>query len=89
MNEDLTQKLQNILGTLDKDKLLKGKKEVEKFLSTEEGKKLISNLNNEDKSKIMEKFMKMDSNELKKKLDSDELSNLSKLKAGDIFKKLR
>ena len=89
MKEDLTQKLQNILGTLDKDKLLKGKKEVESFLSTAEGKKLVANLKNEDKEKILEKFMKMDSGDLKRKLNTDGLKNLSGLKAEDIFRKLR
>lgn len=89
MKEDLSQKLQNILNTIDKDKLLKGKKEVENFLSTSEGKKLISNLKDEDKSKILEKFMKMDSEELKKKLKADGLSGLSNIKANDILKKLR
>ncbi len=89
MKEDLSQKLQNILNTIDKDKLLKGKKEVENFLSTSEGKKLISNLKDEDKSKILEKFMKMDSEELRKKLKADGLSGLSNIKANDILKKLR
>lgn len=89
MKEDLSQKLQNILGTLDKDKLLKGKRDVENFLSTAEGKKFITNLKNEDKEKILEKFMKMDSGELKKRLSADGLKNLSGLKADDIFRKLR
>ena len=89
MKEDLTQKLRNILGTLDKDKLLKGKKEVENFLSTQEGKKLVANLKNEDKEKILEKFMKMDSENLKRKLSTDGLKNLSGLTAEDIFRKLR
>ena len=89
MNDDLTQKLRNILSTLDKDKLQKSKKEVESFLSTSEGKKLVANLKNEDKEKILQKFMQMDPGELKKKLNSDGISGISNIKADDIFKKLR
>lgn len=89
MNEDLTQKLQNILSTLDKDKLKKSKMEVENFLSTPEGKKLISNLKNEDKEKILQKFMNIDTGKIKNKLNSDKMSGLSRMTADDILKKLR
>ena len=89
MNEDLTQKLQNILSTLDKDKLKKSKMEVENFLSTPEGKKLISNLKNEDKEKILQKFMNIDTGKLKNKLNTDKMSGLSSMTADDILKKLR
>lgn len=89
MNEDLTQKLQNILSTLDKDKLKKSKMEVENFLSTPEGKKLISNLKNEDKEKILQKFMNIDTGKLKNKLNTDKMSGLSRMTADDILKKLR
>ena len=89
MKEDLAQKLQNILNTLDKDKLQKSKKQVESFLTTPEGKKLISNLKEEDKEKILKNFMNMDQNEIKRKLQSESLTGLSGLKAEDIFKKLR
>ena len=89
MKEDLGQKLQNILNTLDKDKLQKSKKQVESFLTTLEGKKLISNLKDEDNEKLLKKFMSMDQNEIKRKLQSEGVSGLSGLKAEDIFKKLR
>ncbi len=89
MRRDMEQKLQNLLNGMDKGKINSGKQTAEKFLSTPEGKKLLNGLGNIDKNKLSEAFMKMDSSEMKKKLQNADFSKLSGLKAEDILKKLR
>lgn len=89
MKEDINKKLENVLNSMDKNKLNLDKRTVEQLLSTPEGKKLASRLSGVDKNKLINTFMNMDCAELKKKLQNADLSKLSQLKADDILKKLR
>lgn len=89
MKKDIDQKLKNILNSLDKNQINSGKQSIEQLLKTPEGKKLAGSLNGIDKNKLLEKFMNMDSSEIKNKLQNADLSKLSKLNAEDILKKLR
>ena len=86
---DISKKLENVLKGIDKSKINSGKKNITELLSTPEGKKLLSQLGNIDKNKLLETFMSMDTEEMKKKLQTADLSKLSGLKADEILKKLR
>ena len=77
------------MNGLDKNQINSGKKTIEQLLKTPEGKKLAGSLAGVDKEKLLEKFMSMDSSEIKNKLQNADLSKLSKLNAEDILKKLR
>lgn len=89
MRRDVNKKMENILNGIDKNTLNSGKRNIEQLLSSPEGKKLAKSLGNIDKNKVIDQFMKMDPAEMKKKLQSADLSKLSGLKAEDIMKKLR
>ena len=47
------------------------------------------NIGNIDKSKLMNMFMKMDTNEIKRKLQNADLSKMSNINANDIINKLK
>lgn len=87
MEKDITKKLQNVLNSIDKNTINQSKKNIEQFLSTPEGQKLAAKLNTLDKTKILDSFTNMDSEEIKKKLKNTDLSKLSQ--ASEIFKKMR
>ncbi len=89
MRRDINKKLENVLNGMDKNTIDSGKRSVEQLLSTPEGRKLASQIQNVDKKKVIDAFMKMDSSEIKRKLRDADLSKLSNLKAEDILKKLR
>ena len=89
MRRDINKKLENVLNGVDKNTIDSGKRSVEQLLSTPEGRKLASQIQNVDKKKVIDAFMKMDSSEIKRKLRDADLSKLSNLKAEDILKKLR
>ena len=89
MRRDINKKLENVLNGVDKNTIDSGKRSVELLLSTPEGRKLASQIQNVDKKKVIDAFMKMDSSEIKRKLRDADLSKLSNLKAEDILKKLR
>lgn len=89
MNKDVNKKLGDILKGIDTRKISESKKTVENLLKTPEGQKLQKQLGGLDKDKLIESFMQMDTNEIKKKLNKADLSSLSGLNAEDILKKLR
>ena len=89
MRKDINKKLENVLNGMDKNTINSGKRTVEQLLATPEGQKLAGQLGNVDKDKLIDTFMKMDPNEIKRKLQNADLSKLSNLKAEDILKKLR
>ncbi|GEM_PF-3562196 len=89
MNKDVSKKLGDILKGVDTRKISESKKTVENLLRTPEGQKLQKQLDGLDKDKLVESFMKMDTSEIKKKLNKADLSSLSGLSADDIMKKLR
>ena len=89
MSNDLNKKLNEVLSGIDKNKILKSKKTIEEFASTPDGQKLLNELRNTDKNKILEMFMKMDTSEIKRKLQNADVSKLSNMNLGDIKNKLK
>ena len=89
MNNDISKKLNDIISGVDKNKILKSKKTIEDFASTPDGQRLLNELKNTDKNKLLEMFMKMDTSEIKKKLQNADISKLSNIKPGDIKNKLK
>ena len=87
MEKDITKKLQNVLNGIDKNTINQSKKNIEQFLSTPEGHKLAAKLSSVDKSKVLDSFMSMDSEEIKHKLKNADLSKISQ--ASEILKKMR
>ena len=89
MSQDINKKLEDILQGIDKNKINNSKRNFDQLLNTPEGKKLLQNIGNIDKSKLMNMFMKMDTNEIKRKLQNADLSKMSNLNAADIINKLK
>lgn len=89
MNKDISKKLEEVLKGVDASIINNSKKSVENLMKTSEGKKIQQQLSGLDKDKILETFMKMDTNEIKEKLNHADLSALSGLSAEEIMKKLR
>ena len=89
MSNDLNKKLNEVLSGIDKNKILKSKKTIEEFASTPDGQKLLNELKNTDKNKLLEMFMKMDTSEIKRKLQNADVSKLSNMNLGDIKNKLK
>lgn len=88
MNSDVNKKLNDLLSGVDKNKLDAAKKSVEKFINSNDGDKLKQQLKNVDKNKLLNKFMNMDSNEMKSVLQKANLSNLSPDDVSSILNKL-
>lgn len=89
MSNDLNKKLNEVMSGIDKQKILQSKKTIEEFASTPDGQKLLNELRNTDKNKILEMFMKMDVSEIKRKLQNADISKLSDMNLGDIKNKLK
>lgn len=87
MDQNVTKKLGEILQGMDTGKI--NKKTIEQLLKTPEGQKLKEQLGGLDKDKLVEGFMKLDTNAIKKNLSKADLSSLAGMKAEDILKKLR
>jgi len=62
---------------------------ISELLKSSEGKKLIESLSESDKKAIMNKFMNMDTNDIREKLKNVSPASLNNLSADDIMKKLR
>ena len=88
MNSDVNKKLNDLLSGVDKTKLDAAKKSVERFINSNDGDKLKQQLKNVDKNKLLNKFMNMDSNEMKAVLQKANLSNLSPNDVSNILNKL-
>ena len=82
MNNEVNKKLESLLSHADAEK-------IKSFAASEEGQKLKRQIGGADRNKIVEEFLKMDSEQLKKKLENANLSGLSGLSAEQILKKLR
>ncbi len=89
MGQDINKKLEDILQGIDKNKITNSKKSLEQMMNTPEGKKLLQNIGNIDKSKLMNMFMQMDTNEIKRKIQNADLSKMSNINANDIINKLK
>ena len=89
MNQNVNKKLNEVLGGIDKGKLNNAKKSVEQFINSIDGQKLKEQLKGVDKNKLLNNFMNMDSNELKKVLSKANLDKLSGNDIENILKKLK
>ncbi len=89
MDSNVNKKLNDVLSGLNKDKLSNAKRSIEEFLASREGEKIKEKLKGADKDKLIDNFMKMDTNELRKMLQKANLSNLSGIDMNNILKKLK
>lgn len=89
MDNNANKKLENILSSLDKNKVFEAKQSIQKFLNTPDGKNIAKQISNIDKNKLMNMFLGMNSNELKQKLQNADISNLSQKDLNDIINKLK
>jgi len=87
MNKDVENKLKNLLSGINPAVLKNAN--IEKLINSPKGKNIITGLSESDKQKIISAFMGMSNEELKKKLNNVNLSELSGLSADEILKKLR
>ena len=89
MNENVNDKLKDILGGIDKGKLNGARRSVEQFIESNGADKLKEQLKGIDKNKLMNKFMNMDSGELKNVLNKANLDKLSQKDVMNILNKLK
>ena len=82
MNKDLNSKISNILSGLNS-------KDIQNLVNAAKKGGIDKKLSQTDYQKIINEFSKLDSNEIKRKLSSVNPSDISKLSADDIIKKLR
>ena len=83
-NNDIEKKLREVLSGVDMSGF--NSSGIEKLLKSPQGRKLAESISDTDKQKLLNKFMSMNSNEIKNKLNQADLSQLS---VDDILKKLR
>lgn len=89
MNNDPQRKLENIMSSLDKSKVNEVKQKLSAMLNTPDGRKLAGELSGIDKSKLMNTFMSMNVQDMKKKLGKADLSKLSSKDVERILKGLK
>lgn len=89
MGLEVDKKLKDVLSGISAEDLKKSKASIEQLLSTPQGKNLIDKLSNVDKNKILDTFMKMDTNQMKEKLKNVDLSKISQSDAMNIINKLK
>lgn len=89
MNNDPQKKLENILSSLDRNKVSEVKQKLSAMLNTPDGRKLAGELSGIDKNKLMNTFMSMNSQDIKKKLGNVDLSRLSSKDVDKILKNLK
>lgn len=89
MDSNVEKKLNDVLSGIDKGKLNSAKRSVEEFISTKEGQKIKEELKGMDKNKLINSFMKMDTNELRTMLEKANLAGLSGTDIQNILKRLK
>ncbi len=62
---------------------------INELLNSKEGEKIKNSLSEAEKKAIIERFMSLDANEVKRKLSNFDASNLKGLTADDIMKLLK
>lgn len=86
---NINDKLSKMLSGVDSNKLKSSVDAVSKLLSSKEGQKLKNSLSENDKKAIIDKFLSMDENTVSQKLKNVDISQVEKLSAEDIMKKLK
>lgn len=89
MNINAEKKLEDILSSFDKGKVSEAKSKLNDFLNTPEGKKIAYEISGIDKSKLMNKFMSINTSDIKKKIENADLSKLSQKDFENILNKLK
>lgn len=89
MDNSVNRKLENILAGMDKNKINQAKRSLEGFINTPEGRRLAQQLNGADRSKLINMFMSMNADDIKKKLNNADLSKLSGKDIAGIVNKLK
>lgn len=84
MNNEISDKLKNLLSGVSPDALKK--LDIKKLLSSKDAKELAKNISPEEREKFEKAFMSMSNEDIKKKLEK---SNLNGLSMDEIIKKLR
>ena len=83
-NNKIEKKLKEILSGVNMSAI--NNSGIERLLKSPQGKKLAQSMSEADKQNLLQKFMSMDSKDIKDKLNK---ADLSKLSAEEILKKLR
>ncbi len=89
MNQNMNQKLNEILQSLDPEKRRAAEQSAERLLRTPEGRKLASELKNGNTDALARLFMGMNTKDVKEKLQKTDPKALSGLPLEEILKKLR
>ncbi len=83
-NNEIEKKLKEILSGVNMSAI--NNSGIERLLKSPQGKKLAQSMSEADKQNLLQKFMSMDSKDIKDKLNK---ADLSKLSVEEILKKLR
>lgn len=89
MDNNVNKKLENILAGLDKNKVAQAKRSLEGFMNTPEGRRLAQQISSADRSKLINSFMNMNTDDIKKKLNNVDLSKLSGSDIAGVINKLK
>ena len=88
-NNDVNKKLEELLAGMNPNVIKSSKQNIEQILRSPQGQNLANKLSAADKQKLIKSFMNMSNDEIRNKLKNVKMSDLSKLSADDILKKLR
>ena len=82
MNSDMSAKLNSIISGMDQQ-------DLQKLIQMTKNSGILSRLTPTDRQKLINEFSKLDSREIKRKLSGVNSSDLSKLSADELIRKLR
>lgn len=88
-NNDISKKLEALISGMNSSEIAGSKQNIQQFLNSPQGRKLASSLSDNDKKKIMNKFMSMSNADIQNKLRNTNQRDLSNLSIDEILKKLR
>ncbi len=82
MNNNINQKLEEVLKKINPS-------DLKKLAASPAVLQIIKNLNNEDREKLLREFSNLNTDEIKRKLNSSDLAGLQGLSADEIIKRLK
>lgn len=82
MNNDMSAKLNSIISSMNPQ-------DLQKIIQMTKSSGILSRLTPSDRQKLINEFSKLDSKEIKRKMSGVNSSDLSKLSADELIKKLR
>lgn len=89
MNEELNKKLNDLLSGIDREKLSGMKRSVGKMLEGKNGEMLKRRIGTMDKDKLLDEFMRLDSNELKRLIGKANVNELDGTEIEEVLKKMK